>query len=240
MATRYSRTEMLPEIGTEGQKKLANARVAIVGAGALGGCAAICLTAAGLGTIAIADFDNVDLSNLPRQTAYSTADVGLPKVHALAKRLTALNPGVNLQILQSYLSKRNIDSFLEGSDVVIEGSDNPATKSLVTTRCTALGIPCVAGGVDGFRGQVISFNAHPAVPYDDIFGKPATTCSLPEPGHSILPCGGKGVFPTLPTIIAGIQASEAMKIITGVGAPLYGRIFTLDILSGISQTIKIL
>ena len=158
MAERHSRTMAVDDIGLEGIQRLVGAMVGIVGAGALGGAVAVALAAAGVGRLRIIDFDCVELSNLPRQTAYTTGDVGRPKVEALAERLTALNPSVVADTRFERLGADNVSSFVQGCDVVVDCTDNGATMTMVADATRAASIPCVLGGVAGRQAQVMSLS----------------------------------------------------------------------------------
>lgn len=218
---RYSRSIMLPEIGKRGQERLLKARVLIVGAGALGSITAMYLAASGVGHLTLADYDTVDLSNLQRQLSFSTSDCGSMKAEAASRRIADINPDVTVSVFGKMITAGNARYLFTGHDLVIEGSDNPSTKYLVTDLCAELGIPCVLGGVAQFRGQVTSWApGHPT--YRDLFPEKAE-----EGGYT--PCSLGGILGPLPGIIASTQACEAIKIITGAGTPLYGRLFVLDI-----------
>ena len=152
---RYSRTIMLDGVGRAGQQRLLRATVAIVGAGALGSTAAMYLGASGIGTLRLVDFDSVDISNLQRQLTYTTDDLGGSKVRLLARRVSQLNPDVNVEIHEQLLNAANIDSFVSGADIIVEGSDNPATKYLVTDDAHRHGIPCILGAVGPSSAQLM-------------------------------------------------------------------------------------
>lgn len=220
---RYSRNIMLPEIGKRGQELLLKSRVLIVGTGALGSITAMYLAASGVGHLTLVDYDTIDLSNLQRQLSFATSDCGTKKTDAAKRRIAEINPDVRVDLFDKMLTKGNVRELFEGHDLVIEGSDNPATKYLVTDLCAELGIPCVLGGVAQYRGQVTSWA--PGYPtYRDLFPESAA-----EGGYT--PCSLGGILGPLPGVIASTQACEAIKIITGAGTPLYGRLFLLDLLN---------
>ncbi len=224
---RYSRTIMLKEIGDEGQLRICNASVAIVGAGALGSAVALSLAAAGVGTLAIADFDCVELSNLPRQLAYSTDCVGRSKLNTLAERLRAANPNVKLSLCDKCLSREDMAEFINNNDVCVEASDNVATKQAFTEIARKNNIPCVLGGIDSFYGQCITFNTDSRLNYNEIFG-------LTEESSSSIQCSKnvpKGIFTPIPSIIASIQSAEVLKLISGIGTPLVNRMLCVNALT---------
>lgn len=228
---RYSRNILMPEIGQEGQLRLLSSNILIVGAGALGSIAAMYLASSGVGKITLVDYDTIDISNLQRQLSFSTGQCGQKKVEAAAQRLQAINPDIQVESHDIMLTRKNAQTLFQGKDLVIEGSDNPATKYLVTDLCAEMSIPCVLGGVAQFQGQVMSWK--PGLPgYRDIFPEPA------EEG-SYTPCALGGVLGPLPGIIGSYQAAEAIKILTGMGVPLYGRILLIDTLTATTQTISI-
>jgi adenylyltransferase/sulfurtransferase len=221
--TRYSRHLLMPEVGMAGQRKLKGARVVCVGAGGLGSPAATYLAAAGVGTIGLVDFDEVDQTNLQRQILYSTSDVGRPKLAAAGDRLRALNPNVTVEAHETLLSASNALSILRAYDLVIDGTDNFPARYLINDACVLLGRPYVYGSVFRFEGQVAIF----ATP-----GGPCYRCLYPEPPPPFLvpTCAEAGVLGVLPGIIGTIQATEAIKLILDVGDPLAGRILVLEAL----------
>lgn len=220
---RYSRTTMLPEIGEEGQQRLLGSTVTIVGAGALGSVCAMYLAGSGVGRLRLIDFDTIDVSNLQRQLSFTTADCGARKAEACAKRLTGINPEVEVEVVTELLTRANAPELLAGSDLVMEGSDNPSTKYLVTDTAVALGIPYVLGGVAQWQGQVQSW-APGHRSYRDLF--PESAC---EGGY--LPCAVGGVLGPLPGVIGSLMACEAIKLLSGAGQPLLDRLLTIDALT---------
>ncbi len=217
---RYSRNIMLEGIGREGQEKLLNASVLIVGAGALGSVTAMYLAASGIGHIAIADFDTVDISNLQRQLSFTEQDLGKSKAEITAQKLQAINSDIKITTYNKFLSPKDIESIATTYDIILEGSDNPDTKYMVTDTCADKGIPCVLGAVAQYQGQVLTYRPG-TTSYRDIFPQAA-----PQGGFT--PCALGGVLGPLPGIIGSIMASETIKIITGVGTPLTDRLLLVD------------
>jgi molybdopterin/thiamine biosynthesis adenylyltransferase len=230
---RYARHIILPQIGGEGQRKLLDASVLCVGAGGLGSPIAMYLAAAGVGKIGIVDFDRVDLTNLQRQIAHGTSDVGRPKVESAAETLNELNPGVEVVAHDVVLNSENAFEIMEPYDIVIDGSDNFPVRYLVNDATQMLGKPLVYGSIYQFEGQATVFLPGYAGPcYRCLFPQP------PPPG-SVPNCAEAGVFGVLPGIVGSIQATEAIKIITGIGNPLVGRLLIFDALEMDFQTVKI-
>jgi molybdopterin/thiamine biosynthesis adenylyltransferase/rhodanese-related sulfurtransferase/molybdopterin converting factor small subunit len=229
---RYSRHLIIPEVGVEGQRKLKNARVVCIGAGGLGSPASLYLAAAGVGTLGLVDFDTVDFSNLQRQILYSSTDVGRRKVEAAAARLTSLNPEVRVVTHETPLSSANALDILRGYDVVVDGADNFPTRYLVNDACVLLGIPNAYGSIFRFDGQASVFATK---------GGPCYRCLYPEPPPpGLVPsCAEGGVLGVLPGIIGTIQATEAIKLILGIGNTLAGRLLLLDALSMEFRTMKL-
>lgn len=217
---RYERQILLPEIGPEGQHRLSRSRVLIVGAGALGTVVGMYLAGAGVGHITVADFDTVSLSNLHRQIAYTETDVGASKAVTLAQRLHGINSEIVVAPLERRVDADILQWLLPDFDLVVEASDNFETKYAVTDAAAAAGKPCVFGGVNGFKGEV---HTHlPSGPsYRDIF---------PEGGEIPLP-GVRPVFGPVPGIVGSIQASEVIKILTGIGASLSSSMLLIDALT---------
>ena len=218
---RYSRHLLLPEFGEAGQRRLKAARILIVGAGGLGSPAALYLTAAGVGTIGLVDFDAVDETNLQRQILYSTADVGVSKLASAAARLRAANPHVAIELHEEPFGEANGRRLVDAYDVVIDGTDNFVTRYLVNDACVMAGRPNVYGSVFQFEGQASVFSAP---------GGPCYRCLHPEPPPpGLIPnCAEGGVLGVLPGIIGTIQATEAIKLVTGIGEPLVGRLLLYD------------
>ena len=224
---RYGRHLTIPEVGEEGQARLLDSKVLMVGAGGLGSPAAYYLAAAGVGTLSIIDDDVVDRSNLQRQILHTDDRVGLPKVESARATLTGLNPSVDVRTHQVRLTSENVDELFAGHDVVIDGSDNFATRYLVNDACVKLGIPNVHGSIFRFDGQVSVF--WPA--YDQRRG-PCYRCLFPEPPPADMApsCAEAGVLGVLPGVIGTLEAIEAVKILLGVGDPLVGRLMVYDAL----------
>ena len=218
---RYARHLVLDEVGPAGQAKLKAAKVLVVGAGGLGSPAALYLTAAGVGTVGLVDFDEVDASNLQRQVLYGESDVGRPKLEAAAERLRDLNPHIRIVLHQARLSSDNAMEIIGRYDLVIDGTDNFPTRYLVNDACVLLGKRNVYGSILKFDGQVSVFAGDDAPCYRCLFRQP------PPPG--LVPsCAEGGVLGVLPGIIGSLQALEAVKLITGVGDPLVGRLLLFD------------
>lgn len=220
---RYSRHLSLAEVGVEGQRRLKAARVLIVGAGGLGSPVALYLTAAGIGTIGLVDFDKVDETNLQRQVLYGTSDVGASKLEAASSRLRDLNPYVSLQLHPEALTANHALDVLSRYDLVIDGTDNFPARYLVNDACVLLGKPNVYGSISRFEGQASVFSAP---------GGPCYRCLHPEPPPpGMIPsCAEGGVLGVLPAVIGSIQATEAVKLVLGVGEPLVGRFMIYDAL----------
>ena len=222
---RYSRQLMLPGFGAGGQAALGSARVLVIGAGGLGSAVLPQLAAMGVGTIGIVDDDVVDATNLHRQTLYAPYDVGAPKAARAAARLRELNPEVTVRAHLDRLSSSNALELFGAYDLVIDGSDNFPTRYLVDDAATLAGIPSVWGAVHQFGGQVgVSFDAQGPT-YRDLFPVP------PEPG-TVPSCAEAGVLPSVCTVVGGLLVSEAVKLITGIGSPLLGRVVAYDARGG--------
>ncbi|MEO5843167.1 MAG: molybdopterin-synthase adenylyltransferase MoeB [Acidimicrobiales bacterium] len=220
--SRYQRHLLLPEVGEEGQLKLLNARVLMLGAGGLGSPAAMYLAAAGVGTIGIVDMDVVDESNLQRQILHNMDRIGERKVDSAKKTLTALNPDVNVIAYDVRLGADNIVSILsEGWDVIVDGADNFPSRYILNDASVKLGIPVVHGSIFRFEGQVTVFDPRRGPTYRDL---------LPEapPAEFAPSCAEAGVLGVLPGIVGSIEALEAIKLILGLGDPLIGRLLTFD------------
>lgn len=220
---RYSRHLIMPEVAMEGQRKLKAAKVLMVGAGGLGSPLGSYLAAAGVGTLGIIDFDQVDFTNLQRQIMYSTEDVGKPKLEAAKRRIREINPGVNVETYETRLTSDNAMDILDGYDVVVDGTDNFPTRYLVNDVCVMLGIPNVYGSIFRFEGQASVFGLE---------GGPCYRCVYPEPPPpGLVPsCAEGGVLGVLPGIVGTIQATETIKLILGQGESLSGRLLLFDAL----------
>lgn len=216
---RYSRTIMLDEIGEEGQARICAGSVLIVGCGALGSVGALYLAGAGAGRIGLVDFDTVDESNLQRQIAYTEDDRGCMKALRLAERLKALNSNVEVEVYPKMLDSRNAGEIIGRYDVIVEGSDNPATKHLAARESSLRGKGCIVGGVAGWRGQTVKLPAGCGDLYNSMFGE--AVCG------SMAPCGGGGVAGPVPGIVGSMQASDALKMLAGADDGK-SRVVTID------------
>jgi molybdopterin/thiamine biosynthesis adenylyltransferase len=220
---RYRRHLILPELGVEGQRALLEARVLLIGVGGLGCPLAQYLAAAGVGTLGLVDPDVVDASNLQRQVLYGVDDVGHPKVEVARRRIEALNPDVEVETHAVALRSDNALKILGGYDVVVDGTDNFPTRYLSNDACVLLGLPNVHGSVFRFDGQATVF---------DVRHGPCYRCLYPEPPPpgAVPSCAEGGVLGVLPGLVAMIQATETIKLLTGIGEPLYGRLLRYDAL----------
>jgi molybdopterin/thiamine biosynthesis adenylyltransferase/rhodanese-related sulfurtransferase len=225
-AERYSRHLLLPEIGAQGQQRLERARVALIGAGGLGSPAALYLAAAGVGTLTIVDDDNVDKSNLQRQIVHSDARIGMPKTASAGIALNALNPRVTVRAETRRILANNVEQLLRNHDVVIDGADNFPTRYLLDAATRRLRIPLVYGAVHRFTGQVSVFDARrdDSPCYRCLFSQPPSADDAPN-------CAEAGVLGVVPGTIGLLQATEAMKLILGIGVPLVGRLLCYDALA---------
>ncbi len=233
----YSRHLSIPEFGMEGQKKLKAAKVLAVGTGGLGAPMLQYLAAAGVGTIGIVDFDKVEASNLHRQVLFGASDVGRPKVEVAKERLQEINPHINIQVHNVRLTSDNALEIIKNYDVVADGTDNFPTRYLINDACVMLDKPNVHGSIFQFEGQLSVFNyvddeGTRGPNYRDLFPEP------PPPG--LVPsCAEAGVLGVLPGIIGCLQASEVIKIITGIGKPLSGKLFLFDAQDFSTRKVKV-
>jgi molybdopterin/thiamine biosynthesis adenylyltransferase/rhodanese-related sulfurtransferase len=229
---RYSRHLLLPEVGIEGQQKLLDAKVLLLGAGGLGSPAALYLAAAGVGTLGIVDNDAVDVSNLQRQVIHSSERIGVAKVDSAEQTITALNPDVKVQKYNVRIGPENIMEILPGYDIVLDGLDNFPTRYLLNDASVRLGIPVVSAAILGFEGQLSVFK-----PYDG----PCYRCLFPVPPPAELApsCGANGVLGVLPGTMGLLQATEVIKLILGVGEPLIGRLLMYDALAATVTEVKV-
>jgi sulfur-carrier protein adenylyltransferase/sulfurtransferase len=229
---RYARHLILPEVGEAGQEALKRGSALIVGAGGLGSPVALYLAAAGVGRIGIVDFDDVDASNLHRQVLYGTSDVGRPKLEAAHARLHDLNPEIAIETHSAALTSENALDILIKYDVVIDGTDNFPTRYLVNDACVLLGKPNVYGSIFRFEGQASVFSAQDG---------PCYRCLYPEPppAHLVPSCAEGGVLGVLPGVIGTIQATEAIKLLTGIGETLVGRLLLFDALRMSFRTLRL-
>jgi molybdopterin/thiamine biosynthesis adenylyltransferase/rhodanese-related sulfurtransferase len=224
---RYSRHLRLPQVGVDGQKKLEHARVLLVGAGGLGSPAAFYLAAAGVGFLRLVDDDVVDRSNLQRQILHTDAGIGTAKVASATQRLTALNPRVRIDAVQARVTADNVEALIADVDVVIDGADNFPTRYLLSDACVQMAKPLVYGAVHRFEGQVSVFDAG-----RQRGAAPCYRCLFPEPpsAEDAPNCAEAGVLGVLPGIIGLLQATEALKLLLGVGRSLSGRLLQFDAL----------
>ena len=218
---RYKRHLLLPEVGVEGQKRLLDAKVLMLGAGGLGSPAALYLAAAGVGTIGIVDMDDVDASNLQRQILHNVDRIGHRKVDSAKQTLTMLNPDVNVVTYDTRLDATNIIDIISGYDVIVDGADNFPSRYLLNDASVKLGIPVVHGSIFRFEGMVSVFHPTEGPTYRDMVPEPPPAELAPS-------CAEAGVLGVLPGIIGSIQALETIKLILGLGDPLIGRILTVD------------
>jgi sulfur-carrier protein adenylyltransferase/sulfurtransferase len=229
---RYSRHLLLPEVGMEGQQKLLDAKVLLLGAGGLGSPTGLYLAAAGVGTLGIVDDDEVDLSNLQRQVIHNSERVGVPKVDSAEETIRALNPDVQVNKYPVRLGPDNIMEILPGYDIVVDGLDNFPTRYLLNDASVRLQIPVVSAAILGFEGQLSVFK-----PYDG----PCYRCLFPTPPPAELApsCGANGVLGVLPGTMGLLQATEVIKLILGEGDPAIGRLLMYDALAATLSEVKI-
>ncbi|WP_373510458.1 ThiF family adenylyltransferase [Thiocapsa sp.] len=217
---RYSRQILLPDFGIAGQERLRASRVLVVGLGGLGSPVAMYLAAAGVGRLVLADFDAVDLSNLQRQIIHTTAQIGRPKAESARIALASLNPDVELVTVKRSLVEETLPDIIAGVDLVLDCCDNFQTRFAVNAACVAAGVPLVSGAAIRLEGQVTAFSGRP--------GGPCYQCLYPRDGGIDETCSTNGVLAPVVGIIGSIQATEAIKILTGLGEPLFGRLLLLD------------
>jgi sulfur-carrier protein adenylyltransferase/sulfurtransferase len=229
---RYSRHLILPDVGVEGQRRLKAARIVLIGAGGLGSPLALYLAAAGVGTLGLVDFDVVDVSNLHRQVLHGTKDVGRPKLESARDRIRDINPHVHVEPYETRLTSENALDIIRDYDVVIDGTDNFATRYLTNDACVLLGKPNVYGSIFRFEGQASVFATEDGPCYRCLFPEP------PPPG--LVPsCAEGGVLGVLPGLVGTIQATEGIKLVLGVGEPLIGRLLLVDALTMRFRTVKL-
>ena len=220
---RYSRHLIMPEVGMEGQLKLAKAKVLLIGAGGLGAPLGLYLAAAGVGRLGVVDFDVVDFTNLQRQITFSTGDVGRPKIQAAKERLAGVNPSIRIDTYETRLTSQNALQLFGEYDVIVDGTDNFPTRYLVNDACVLLNKPNVYGSIFRFEGQTTVFHYQ---------GGPCYRCLYPEPPPpGLVPsCAEGGVLGVLPGVVGALQAMETIKLILGIGDPLAGRLLLFDAL----------
>jgi adenylyltransferase/sulfurtransferase len=229
---RYSRHLIIPEVGMTGQKRLKNAKVLCVGAGGLGSPALLYLAAAGVGTLGVIDFDVVDESNLQRQIIHGQSDIGRPKAESARDSINEINPYVNVVVHEEQLSVDNVMEIFAGYDLIVDGTDNFATRYLVNDACVLLGKPYVWGSIFRFDGQASVFWAEHGPCYRCLYPEP------PPPGM-VPSCAEGGVLGVLCGSIGSIQVTEAIKVITGIGEPLAGRLMIYDALEMNYRTVRV-
>ena len=230
---RYSRHILLPEIGIEGQERILCARALVIGAGGLGSPVALYLASAGVGSLTLCDDEAVDLTNLQRQIVHRTESIGRKKVDSARATLAAINPGVRIAALAERVDQERLEALAADADVVIDGSDNFATRHAVNRACVRLRKPLVSGAAVRFDGQVAVFDLRAP-------GSPCYACLFPEHGESEdVRCAVMGVFAPLTGIVGSIQAAEALKVLAGTGETLAGRLLLLDALTMQVRAIKL-
>jgi molybdopterin/thiamine biosynthesis adenylyltransferase/rhodanese-related sulfurtransferase len=229
---RYSRHFLLSEVGIEGQEKLLDAKVLLLGAGGLGSPTALYLAAAGVGTLGIVDDDTVDVSNLQRQVIHTTDSVGTPKVDSAERAIHALNPDVNVRKYETRLDSSNIVDIIKDYDIVVDGVDNFPTRYLLNDASVRLKIPVVSAAILGFEGQLSVFSPYEGPCYRCLFRQPPPAELAPS-------CGANGVLGVLPGTMGLLQATEVVKLIIGQGDPLIGRLLIYDALGATTTELKI-
>jgi len=229
---RYSRHLLVPEIGLEGQTKLLNAKVLLLGAGGLGSPTALYLAAAGVGTLGVVDDDDVDLSNLQRQVIHTTDRIGTPKVDSAEIAIKGINPDVDVVKYKTRLDASNIMEIIDGYDVIVDGVDNFPTRYLLNDATVRLGIPVVSASILGFDGQLSVFKPHDGPCYRCLY-------PVPPPAELAPSCGANGVLGVLPGTMGLLQATEVVKLITGAGEPLIGRLLLYEALGATFTELKV-
>jgi molybdopterin/thiamine biosynthesis adenylyltransferase/rhodanese-related sulfurtransferase len=229
---RYGRHLLLPEIGPEGQARLLDSKVLLLGAGGLGSPSALYLAAAGVGTLGIVDDDDVDVSNLQRQIIHTTDRVGTPKVDSAEAAIAALNPDVEVVKYPVRLDSSNIMEIIQGYDVIVDGVDNFPTRYLLNDATVRLGIPVVSASILGFDGQLSVFKPHDGPCYRCLY-------PVPPPAELAPSCGANGVLGVLPGTMGLLQATEVVKLVTGAGEPLIGRLLLYEALGATFTELKV-
>src|ERR671910_3687819 len=229
---RYGRHILLPEVGAEGQAKLLDAKVLLLGAGGLGAPTALYLAAAGVGTLGIVDDDDVDLSNLQRQVIHTTDRIGVPKVDSAEESVKAINPDVNVVKYKTRLDASNIMEIIDGYDVIVDGVDNFPTRYLLNDATVRRGIPVVSASILGFDGQLSVFKPHDGPCYRCLY-------PVPPPAELAPSCGANGVLGVLPGTMGLLQATEVIKLVTGAGEPLIGRLLLYEALGATFTELKV-
>jgi molybdopterin/thiamine biosynthesis adenylyltransferase/rhodanese-related sulfurtransferase len=229
---RYGRHLLLPEVGADGQAKLLDAKVLLLGAGGLGSPTALYLAAAGVGTLGIVDDDEVDLSNLQRQIIHTTRAIGTPKVDSAEAAIAALNPDVEVVKYPVRLDASNIMEIIDGYDVIVDGVDNFPTRYLLNDATVRLGISVISASILGFDGQLSVFKPHDGPCYRCLY-------PVPPPAELAPSCGANGVLGVLPGTMGLLQATEVVKLVTGIGEPLVGRLLLYEALSATFTELKV-
>ncbi|MQA82870.1 MAG: adenylyltransferase/sulfurtransferase MoeZ [Streptosporangiales bacterium] len=229
---RYSRHLIIPEVGMDGQKRLKNAKVLVVGGGGLGSPALLYLAAAGVGTLGVVDFDVVDESNLQRQVIHGQSDIGKPKAQSARESVAEINPYVEFRVHETRLESSNALEIFEPYDLILDGTDNFATRYLVNDACVILGKPYVWGSIFRFDGQVSVFWDEHGPNYRDLYPE------APPPGM-VPSCAEGGVLGVLCAAIGSVMVTEAIKLVTGIGDPLVGRLMIFDALAMTWNTVKV-
>jgi sulfur-carrier protein adenylyltransferase/sulfurtransferase len=229
---RYSRHLLVPEIGLEGQTKLLNAKVLLLGAGGLGSPTALYLAAAGVGTLGVVDDDDVDLSNLQRQVIHTTDRIGTPKVDSAEIAINGINPDVKVVKYKTRLDASNIMEIIEGYDVIVDGVDNFPTRYLLNDATVRLDIPVVSASILGFDGQLSVFKPHDGPCYRCLY-------PVPPPAELAPSCGANGVLGVLPGTMGLLQATEVVKLVVGAGEPLVGRLLLYEALGATFTELKV-
>lgn len=227
---RYSRQIMLPQIGIEGQERLLAARVLIVGLGGLGSPVAMYLAAAGVGTLVVADFDAVDLSNLQRQILHGSDRLGMSKVDSARQTLERLNPGIRIEGYKGSITDATLPPLVSRVDAVVDASDNFATRFAINTASVAAAVPLISGAAIRFEGQVSVFPGR---------GGPCYQCLYPRDGGIDETCSANGVLAPVVGIVGSIQAAETIKVLTGAGETLAGRLLLIDALTMEIRTVRL-
>jgi len=221
---RYNRQIMLPQIDIEGQQKLLDAHVLIIGMGGLGSPAAIYLTAAGIGTLTLVDFDKVELTNLQRQIVHRNSDIDKPKVDSAKRNLISINPDVQINTIDIKPDQQTLEKLVQQADVVLDASDNYQTRFAINGACVLHQVPLVSGAAIRFEGQISVFDKRQ-------HDSPCYNCLYPKAGDEEETCSENGILAPVVGIIGSMQALEAIKIICAIGEPLIGRLLVLDALS---------
>lgn len=229
---RYSRHLALPEFGAAGQEKLAHSRALIVGLGGLGSPAALYLAAAGIGTLVLNDFDRVDLSNLQRQILFASTDIGAAKTKAAARALNARNPDCRLELLDRRLDEKELGAAVKNVDVVLDGSDNFGTRFAVNTACLGARKPLISGAAIRYAAQMAVFDARDPA-------SPCYACLYPEAGEELENCRSNGILAPIVGVIGSLMAVEAVKLLSGAGRPMTGKLLRLDAGNGVINTSQI-